>query len=175
MMLKRWYLVCIPALLLLIGCAEVDTNDETPPAQEAVSVPMQLQAGEISGDKNLWVLRKENDTAWRIWDRCGNNLGHLLVTGGDNITWNTYDSDMTFTFSRSDLSMIFQEGELLSDRENTMLTENEDSLNIEVAEGDSLSLAIRENAPRGRLSYNIYVADADTVVEGGTPPVLIVY
>lgn len=175
MTFKSWYLTCIIALFLTAGCVLEDTSDETPRAQEEMSVPMQLQAGEINGDHNLWVLKKENDTAWRLWNRCGNNLGHLLATGGDHITWNAFGSDMTFTFSRADLSTFFEEGKQLSARENAMQAQNEDSLNIEVTQGDSLSLAIRDNAPRERMSYSIYVADADTVVEGGTPPVIIIF
>lgn len=173
---RLFYLSIVLSMAMLIaGCDTDNASEDMSQAEEIESVPVRLQADEISTDKNLWVLRKENDTAWRIWDKCGNNLGHLLATGGDRITWNAYRSDMTFTFSRADLAEFFQDGQQLAERENTMISENQDSLNVQVAEGDSLSVMISEDAPRERMTYEVYVAADDTLVEGGTPPVIIVY
>lgn len=173
---RLWYLIVILSITVLAaGCDENSGPETMSQAEEVESTPERLQADEISTDKNLWILKKDNETAWRIWDKCGNNLGHLLATGGDQITWNAYQSDMVFTFSRADLAEFFQEGQQLAERENAMISENQDSLNVQVAEGDSLSLMISEDAPRDRMTYEVYVTADDTLVEGGTPPVIIVY
>lgn len=149
------------------------TQEETTDGQDQ-AVPAQLQSGEISGDKNLWILKKETDDAWRMWDACGNNMGVMLVTGGNQITWNAHGSPMRFTFSRSDLSEYFQNPEELSSREGARTTANQDSISLEIADGDSLSMAVSEDGPTGRFSYSVHVVEADTVVEGNTPPVIIV-
>lgn len=177
MMNRQWYLgVILSMAILAAGCAENSDPEPMNQAEEVESVPVRLQADDISTDKNLWILKKDNDTAWRIWDKCGNNLGHLLATGGDRITWNAYQSDMTFTFSRADVAEFFQDSQqFTAEREDVMLSASEDSVNVQVAEGDSLNVTISGDAPRERMTYSVRVAADETLVEGSSPPVIIIY
>lgn len=150
-------------LLAVSGIIAVGCNDRQD--RPSVPIPEQLQENEIPGVKNLWILKKNNDNAWRIWDSHGNNMGVMMSTSGDKITWHAYGSDMTFEFEEQDLEPYFVDEDGRFGGGGT----------ANLKSGDSLRVTVREDAPKGRLVYNVHVASADTMVVGSSPPVLILF
>lgn len=111
-------------------------------------------------------VQPDNDNIWRIRDEKGNNAGSMKVNrkDKDTIYWRSNKSDLIFTFSKNvNNYFIFDEG-MFSNGITQGIKRNE-----------TLRLTLKDNAPKGTLTYEIYVIEADTLVEGGSPPKLIIY
>ena len=111
---------------------------------------------------NLEVVETQNNI-WRIVDSQGNNRGTLEVIPNDVVNWTASGSDLEFRF-QTDIRNYFEyENNHFNDGRTQTLND-----------GDTLSLTIRDNAPKDTLVYQVYVAIADTFVVGNSPPVMII-
>lgn len=156
---KIIYLVLLAAVSALVAVGCTDRVDD-----RGTSIPEGIQENDMPGVKNLWILKKNNDNAWRIWDDRGNNMGVMMASAGDEITWNAYGSAMTFEIDEQDLDtyLVDEDGKFSGGTAN-------------LNDGEALRVTIREDAPKGRLIYNVHVEEADTTVVGSSPPVLIIF
>lgn len=109
-------------------------------------------------------IEKSNDGTWRVRDNNGNNKGTLSVQAGDDISWHARGSDMVFIFSK-DAGDYFEydEGQF-SDGRTQKITKNK-----------KLHLTLKEDAPKGPLTYEVYVVSEGKSVVGNSPPRLIIY
>jgi len=110
------------------------------------------------------TIEKDRDTdVWRVRDKEGNNRGTLKVGKKDKIYWQAKGSDMRFTFSKPvDDYFTYSEGQFLDGKSQL------------IGRSKMLQLTVKSDAPPDTLIYEVYVAVADTLVVGNSPPKLII-
>lgn len=130
-------------------------------------------------------ITESDDGKWHVFNEADIRKDTLFVERSDLIQWRAVSSDMTFFFP-VDMETYFEfEDGKFSETRNSFSQDRTNALNnmeipaqgvsvARIQESESLYLKVLADAPLGAIDYNVYVEEAEQLVVGNSPPILVI-